>query len=174
MSKTPLRLAFVMDPLESIDVQADTTFVLMLEARQRGHEVLYVDPRDIGVAGGLPVAQVTPVTPRRDPLQAFERGETRMVVLEDEIDVVLQRKDPPVDAEYVTVTQILALCRRALVLNRPAGILAANEKLFTLNFADDPRARGGDADGPTWARVRPVTVDDEGVVRVVRDLRVAP
>jgi glutathione synthase len=136
MSKTPLSLAFVMDPLESIDIEADTTFVLMLEAQQRGHEVLFLDPSDIGVAGGLAVAQVTPVTLRREQGNHFDRGETRTVVLEDEIDVVLQRKDPPVDADYVTVTQILSLCRRALVLNRPEAILSANEKLFALHFAD--------------------------------------
>jgi glutathione synthase len=136
MSKTPLSLAFVMDPLESIDIEADTTFVLMLEAQQRGHEVLFLAPSDIGVAGGLAVAQVTPVTLRREQGNHFDRGETRTVVLEDEIDVVLQRKDPPVDADYVTVTQILSLCRRALVLNRPEAILSANEKLFALHFAD--------------------------------------
>jgi glutathione synthase len=136
MSKTPLSLAFVMDPLESIDIEADTTFVLMLEAQQRGHEVLFVDPSDIGVAGGLAVAQVTPVTLRREQDNHFDWGETRTVVFEDDIDVVLQRKDPPVDAEYVTVTQILSLCRRALVLNRPEAILSANEKLFALHFAD--------------------------------------
>ena len=136
MSKTPLSLAFVMDPLESIDIEADTTFVLMLEAQKRGHEVLFVDPGDIGVAGGLPVAKVTPVQLRRERGRHFDRGETRTVVLEDDIDVLFQRKDPPVDAEYITVTQILSLCRRALVLNRPESILSSNEKLYALHFAD--------------------------------------
>ena len=136
MSNSPLSLAFVMDPLGSIDIQADTTFVLMLEAQQRGHEILYVAPSDIGVDGGLPVARVTPVKLRRRQGDHFELGTPRTVSLEDDVDVVLQRKDPPVDAEYVTVTQILSLCRRALVLNRPEAILAANEKLFALHFAD--------------------------------------
>jgi glutathione synthase len=58
------------------------------------------------------------------------------VVLDDEADVVLQREDPPVDAEYITTTQILGLCRQALVLNRPAGILAANEKLYACAFPE--------------------------------------
>jgi glutathione synthase len=58
------------------------------------------------------------------------------VHLDAEIDVAFQRKDPPVDAEYVIATQILALCRRTLVLNRPEGILAANEKLYALHFPE--------------------------------------
>jgi len=136
MSNSSLSLAFVMDPLESIDIEADTTFVLMLEAQNRGHEVLYIAPSDIGVDGGLPVARVTPVRLRREFGNHFELGDPRVLVLEDDVDVVLQRKDPPVDADYVTVTQILSLCRRALVLNRPEAILSANEKLFALHFAD--------------------------------------
>jgi glutathione synthase len=129
-------MAFVMDPIESIDIEADTTFVLMLEAQRRGHRVLYVDPAGIGVDGGLPVARVRAVRLRREVGNHVDMADERQIVLEDGVDVVLQRKDPPVDADYVTVSQILSLCRRALVLNRPTGILTANEKLFTLHFAD--------------------------------------
>jgi len=125
-----------MDPIESIDIQGDTTFVLMLEAQQRGHRVLYVLPDDLGVAGGEVVARARPVTLRREVGRHVDIGEPRILALDREADVVFQRKDPPVDAAYVTTTQILALCRRALVLNRPEGILTANEKLYALNFAD--------------------------------------
>jgi glutathione synthase len=136
MATSPLTLAFVMDPIESIDIRADTTFALMLEAQRRGHRVLYAEPGGVGVDGGLPVARVRPVTLRAEQGRHAELGDARQLVIEDDIDVVLQRTDPPVDAEYTTVTQILALCRRALVLNRPQGILAANEKLYALHFAD--------------------------------------
>jgi glutathione synthase len=125
-----------MDPIESIDIQSDTTFVMMLEAQRRGCRVLYAQPETLGVAGGEVVASVRPVTLRREPGRHAELGPAEQIALDAAADLVFQRKDPPVDPAYVTATQILGLCRRALVLNRPAGVLAANEKLYTLNFAD--------------------------------------
>jgi glutathione synthase len=128
---------FVMDPLGSIDVAADTTYVLILEALRRDYRVLYVDPADLTVRNGRPIARARAITEMRpEPGNPAELGPEQTLVLDDEADVVLQREDPPVDAEYVTSTQILGLCRRALVLNRPAGILAANEKLYACAFPE--------------------------------------
>jgi glutathione synthase len=127
-------MAFVMDPLEAIDIAADTTFVLMLEAQRRGHRVLYVEPADLAVIGGRAAATAAPVTLRRERGRHADLAAPEPVVLDDDVDVVFQRKDPPVDTEYTTTTQILALCKRCLVLNRPDGILAANEKLYALHF----------------------------------------
>jgi len=135
MAPSPLRLVVVMDPIGSIDIEADTSFAIMLEAQRRGHRVLCCQPADLGVADGRALARVRPVRLQRRAGSHAELGEPRTLVL-DEADVVLQRKDPPVDAEYVAATQILGLCRKALVLNRPEGILAANEKLYALHFAD--------------------------------------
>jgi glutathione synthase len=129
-------MAFVMDPVRSIEIHGDTTFALMLEAQRRGHRVYCVDPGDLGVERGRVVAKVFPVTLRRELGRHADVGEPRRVELDVELDVVFQRKDPPVDEAYVTATQILALLTRALVWNRPAGILAANEKLYALHFAD--------------------------------------
>ncbi len=129
-------MGFAMDPIEAVDVDADTTFALMLEAQERGHRVLTLDPAHLGVADGRVTARVRPVTLRREQGRHADLGPERRVVIDDDLDVVFQRKDPPVDAAYVTATQILALCRRALVLNRPSGILAANEKLYAIHFAD--------------------------------------
>jgi len=129
-------MGFVMDPLESIDVEADTTFVLMLEAQRRGHRVFYIDPADLGVESGRASATVVPVTLAREQGRHAETGPPEHVALDDGFDVIFQRKDPPVDSDYVTATQILALCSRCLVLNRPQSILAANEKLYTLHFQD--------------------------------------
>jgi glutathione synthase len=98
--------------------------------------VLYADPDDLEVRAGHVHAKVRPVTLRREPGNHADLADPRDVGVDEEIHVLFQRVDPPVDAAYTTATQILGLCRRALVLNRPAGILAANEKLYALNFAD--------------------------------------
>jgi glutathione synthase len=134
MSRRHLSFGFVMDPVESIDIRADTTFVLMLEAQQRGHRVHYLDPADLGVSDGRAVARARAARLKRQAGSHAELDPPKSCVLDDDFDVVLQRKDPPVDAEYVTATQILGLCRRALVLNHPTGILAANEKLYACGF----------------------------------------
>jgi len=131
-----LTMAFVMDPVGSVDVEKDTTFLLMWEAQERGHRVLYVDPADLEVCDRRPGARVHPVTLRREPGRPADVGAPHRVMLDDDVDVVWQRKDPPVDADYVTATQILGLCRRAVVLNRPEGILAHNEKIYALEFPD--------------------------------------
>ena len=122
MSQERATMAFVMDPIEGVSIEEDTTFVLMLEAQRRGHEVLYVDPADLGITEGRPTAHATPVKLRRVAGGHVERGTTRRLVLDDEVDVAFQRVDPPVDAAYTVATQILGCCERTLVLNRPSGI----------------------------------------------------
>lgn len=132
----PRTLAFVMDPIESVSIDADTTFALMLEAQRRGHEVLYVNPADLSVSEGRTRARVTPVTLRREHGKHVDRGTPRTLVLDEEVDVAFQRVDPPVNAAYITATQLLELCTRTLVLNSPRAILAFNEKIFTIRYAD--------------------------------------
>jgi glutathione synthase len=125
-----------MDPIGAIDIAKDTTFALMLEAQRRGHRVSCCEICDLSVEEGRAVARQRPVALRREAGRHAELGAARTVVLDDEIDVVFQRKDPPVDADYVTATQILTLCRRAMVLNRPDTIIWANEKLYALQFPE--------------------------------------
>jgi glutathione synthase len=136
MTAKPLTLAFVMDPIDVIDIAGDTTFVLMLEAQRRGHEIFHVDPAHLGVTTRGVTALVTPVELRREVGNHATLGTPRRVLLDAEIDVAFQRVDPPVDTDYILATQILGTCRRTLTLNHPRGVLAFNEKLFALHFAD--------------------------------------
>ncbi len=129
-------LAFVMDPIEAVGIDEDTTFALMLEAQRRGHTVLYVDPAELGFSEGRTTARVIPVTLRRERENHVDKGPSRVVVLDDEVDVAFQRVDPPVDAAYIAATQLLDLCRETLVLNAPQAILSLNEKLFAARYAD--------------------------------------
>jgi glutathione synthase len=76
------------------------------------------------------------VTLRRERGKHVDRGDPRLVVLDRDADVAFQRKDPPVDTSYLLSTQILGLCERCLVLNRPASVIAYNEKLLALHFRD--------------------------------------
>jgi glutathione synthase len=132
----PLTFLFVMDPIASVDIDKDTTFVLMLAAQERGHRVLYCEIADLSVEEGKPVARARPVELRRERGRHATLGEPHTVLLDDGTDVVFQRKDPPVDVDFVTATQILSLCRRSLVLNRPDTVIWANEKLYAVQFPD--------------------------------------
>ena len=134
MRSRALTMAFLMDPIGGIDIAKDTTFALMLGAQRRGHHVLYLEQGDLAVDDGKASARVRGITLRREQGSHAALGPAQTLVLDDRVDVVFQRKDPPADADYITATQILTLCQRALVLNRPAGILSANEKLYALHF----------------------------------------
>jgi glutathione synthase len=135
MPRTPLNLAFVMDPVENEPIAASTTIVLMREAQQRGHRVFYVDPADLGIDAGCVVAPATPIELLLGDSRPVRRGKTRIYDFDQEIDVAFQRTDPPVDRDFIIATQILDVCRRTIVLNRPESVIAFNEKLLALQFA---------------------------------------
>src|SRR3990172_5878875 len=121
MPAATFTMAFVMDPPHTVNPDADTTFALLLEAQSRGHRLLCVAPSDLGADERRARARAWPIRVQRGAGSPCELGEPRELHLDDEVDVAFQRKDPPVDAEYVVATQILALCRRTVVLNRPEG-----------------------------------------------------
>ena len=136
-----MRFAFVMDPLERILPDKDTTFVFMLESLRRGHEVYYVDPGDLFVHHTKPFARVRRTEVRRvapeqrEAVRPYQLFEERTEPLEW-FDAVFMRKDPPFDLAYFFATQLLGLvdARRTLVVNDPRGLREANEKLYALNF----------------------------------------
>jgi glutathione synthase len=125
----------VMDPIGSIKISKDSTFAMLLEAQRRGHRLLYVLPGGLSVRDGAAVATVAPLQVRDDKSGWHELGVWSQVVL-GAGHVVLMRKDPPVDADYLHDTQILGLAQRAgaLVVNDPRGLRDMNEKLTALEF----------------------------------------
>ena len=135
-ARGPLTLAFVMDPVEREPMNASTTIVLMREAQDRGHRVLYVDPADLCVDDGRVRAEAAPITLDLASEAPVRRGPVCDVDFDREVDVAFQRKDPPVDRDYIVATQILDVCRKTLVLNRPSSVISFNEKLLAVRFAD--------------------------------------
>jgi glutathione synthase len=132
-----MRIAVVMDPIELVLVDKDTSFALMLEAQARGHEVFYLSHRELWAEGETLRAMVRPVTLRRaTPPAHADIGPVQDVDVAS-LDAVLVRTDPPFDEAYMYTTQLLELVRgRTLVLNDPRGLREANEKLYALHFAD--------------------------------------
>ncbi len=129
-----LRIAFVMDPLDRILIEKDTTFVFMLEAQARGHSIYHIGIDDLFIAGVRPSARCRRVEMRR-AAKHYTLFEERVEPL-DWFQVVFMRKDPPFDLEYYFATQVLGLVdsARTFVINDPHGLREANEKLYTLHF----------------------------------------
>ena len=135
-----LRFAFVMDPIERILPDKDTTFMFMLESGRRGHEVYYLLLDDLFVERTVPFGRARRVTVRRptaDDAAHHHLYEERVFRL-DEFDAVFMRKDPPFDLAFFFATHTLSLIdpRRTLVINAPRGLRDANEKLYALHFPD--------------------------------------
>jgi glutathione synthase len=131
----PLSLGVVMDPIETIKIQKDSTFAMLLEAQRRGWTLHYMLQEDLSLSAGQCMAGMRPLTVRDDPGDWFTLGERVEQPLRL-LDVVLMRKDPPFDMEYVHTTYLLeqAESQGVLVVNRPRSLRDANEKLFTAWF----------------------------------------
>jgi len=132
-----LRVAIQMDPIDSIDIEGDSTFVLGLEAQKRGHALFHYLPRDLTMVDGRVVAFARPMTLRREAGNHFDLGEGQWVDLAEDLDVVLMRQDPPFDMAYITATHLLEHVHpHTLVVNNPAEVRNAPEKLFVNKFPD--------------------------------------
>lgn len=131
-----MRFVFIMDPVETVLVDEDTSFALMLEAQARGHEVFHCLERDVYQRKGRTFAQLRPATMRRDPAVPVRLGDAQDVCLED-VDVVFVRKDPPFDDDYLWLSLLLEVLRgKTLVVNDPRGLRDANEKLYACHFPE--------------------------------------
>ncbi|MFC3714971.1 glutathione synthase [Luteimonas soli] len=131
----PLDVIVVMDPIGSIKIAKDSTFAMLLEAQRRGHRLHYVIPGGLSMHGGEAVAQVAPLTVRDDPAAWFELGQPSHHTPRAG-DLVLMRRDPPVDAGFIHDTLLLGSMQRqgAQVVNDPQGLRDFNEKLAALEF----------------------------------------
>ena len=129
-----LNVAVQMDPIERINIRGDSTFALMLEAQKRGHELSYYTPDQLSLRGEELVAPVQLVTVRDEAGNHFTLGEPKRAPL-NAFDVILLRQEPPFDIAYITSTHLLERIHPAtLVVNDPASVRNAPEKMFVLNF----------------------------------------
>ena len=132
----PLSVAIQMDPIEKIDIKGDSTFALALEGQKRGHTLFYYGPRDLTLADGAVTARAAPLSVRAVEGDHFTLG-ARAIQELGRFDVVLMRQDPPFDMAYITATHILErLQPGTLVVNDPAAVRNAPEKLFVTLFRD--------------------------------------
>ncbi len=129
-----LNVAVQMDPIARINIKGDSTFALLLEAQKRGHGLSYYTPDQLSMVGEEIVAPVQLLTVRDEPGNHFTLGEPRREALNG-FDVVLLRQDPPFDLAYITSTHLLERIHpKTLVVNDPASVRNAPEKLFVMNF----------------------------------------
>ena len=131
----PLNVIVVMDAIAHIKIAKDTTFAMLLEAQRRGHALHYVSPGGLALRDGVAVARTAPLQVRDDKHDWFTLGEFSQTTF-GAGQVVLMRKDPPVDAEFIYDTQVLGVAQQAgaLVVNDPQGLRDYNEKLAALLF----------------------------------------
>ncbi|HWK33542.1 MAG TPA: glutathione synthase [Hyphomicrobium sp.] len=132
----PLRVACQMDPIDRIDIRGDSTFATLLEAQRRGHELFYYTPPNLSLHGDRLLA-------RGQSLKVEDRIGAHYVLSDQRVenladwDVVLLRQDPPFDMAYITTTHLLERIHpKTLVVNDPAEVRNAPEKIFVLDFLD--------------------------------------
>lgn len=132
----PLKIACQMDPIDSIDVEGDSTLAILLAAQDRGHEIFYYTPQGLSLRDDRLLARGATLSVRDEPGNHFDLSNQRVVDLAD-LDVVLLRQDPPFDMGYITTTHLLERIHpKTLVVNDPAHVRNAPEKIFVLDFAD--------------------------------------
>jgi glutathione synthase len=133
--KPPIRIGIVMDPIESISTKKDSSLAMLLAAQQRGWSLFYMEQSDLYQRNGTSYASMRSLEVFADPNRWYDLGEPLEAPLSD-LDVILMRKDPPFDMEFLYTTYLLeqAESQGTLVVNRAASIRDANEKLFTGQF----------------------------------------
>lgn len=137
MARKPLKIGIVMDPIASITAKKDSSLAMLLEATRRDAEIYYFEQQDLCMLSGTAMGHSTRLTVRDDNENWFDFGEHEEIALGD-LDVILMRKDPPFDMEYIYTTYILDRAREAgvLIVNEPQALRDMNEKAYTAWFPD--------------------------------------
>lgn len=130
-----LKTGVVMDPIGGIATYKDSTFAMLLEAQRRGHETWYMEPSDLTIRDGIALGRMRPLSVRDNRDDWFTLGERENLELAT-LDLLLMRKDPPFNMDYVYTTYVLDLAEKAgvTVVNRPQALRDANEKCFITQF----------------------------------------
>ena len=132
-----IKLGIVMDPISSIKVVKDSSFAMLLEAQQRNYQLHYIEMNDLYLDTGNPRAKTRLLSVQDNKAHWFDFHGEQDIALED-LDVILMRKDPPFDTEYIYATYILERAeeRGTLIVNKPQSLRDCNEKLFTAWFPE--------------------------------------
>jgi glutathione synthase len=131
----PIKLGMVMDSIDHINIKKDTSFAMLLEAQARGWELHYMELNDLFLRNGRAYARTRTLTVKRDIQQWYQFIGEQDIPL-DQLNVIMMRKDPPFDQEYIYATYLLerAESMGVYVVNKPQSLRDANEKLFTAWF----------------------------------------
>ncbi|MBL4802657.1 MAG: glutathione synthase [Emcibacter sp.] len=132
-----LRVALQMDPIETVDINGDSTFALGLEAEKRGYKLYHYGVDDLSFQDGKVTAYARSLTLRREQGNHFSFGAMDKINLGEDVDVILMRQDPPFHMGYITATHVLEhIHPKTLVVNDPASVRNAPEKIFLTRFPD--------------------------------------
>ncbi|WP_026971472.1 glutathione synthase [Aliagarivorans marinus] len=132
-----IKLGIVMDPISQINIKKDSSFAMLLKAQERGYELFYMEMQDLYLEQGTAAASMRRLSVQQDADNWYSLEDAEDHPLAD-LDVILMRKDPPFDTEYIYATYLLerAESEGTLIINKPQSLRDANEKLFTAWFAE--------------------------------------
>ena len=132
-----IKLGIVMDPISEINIKKDSSFAMLMAAQDRGYQLFYMEMADLAMVNGVAMANMRPLTVINDASKWFELGEAVDTPMSD-LDVILMRKDPPFDTEFIYATYMLERAEEqgVLIVNKPQSLRDANEKLFTAWFSE--------------------------------------
>ncbi len=130
-----IRIGIVMDPIEDISYTKDSSLAMLWAAQDKGWEIWYMEQRHLYIENGVAMAQMAPLTVARDPQNWYQRQPYQNLELAS-LNIILMRKDPPFDNEFMYSTHILQMAERlgTLVVNPPQRLRDCNEKLFATQF----------------------------------------